>query len=53
MLLARLVGGNLWAMSSEIDKLALYTLGRRIEVEDVKKITSSAQEANIFALVDA
>jgi DNA polymerase-3 subunit delta len=52
-LLARLVGGNLWIMSSEINKLALFALGRRIEVEDIKAVVSSAQEANVFAMVDA
>ena len=52
-LLARLVGGNLWIMSNEISKLALFTLGRRIEVEDIKAIVSSAQEANVFTMVDA
>jgi DNA polymerase-3 subunit delta len=52
-LLARLVGGNLWIMSSEINKLALFASGRRIEVEDIKEIVSSAQEANVFAMVDA
>jgi DNA polymerase-3 subunit delta len=52
-LLARLVGGNLWIMTNEINKLALFTSGRRIEVEDIKAIVSSAQEANVFAMVDA
>jgi DNA polymerase-3 subunit delta len=52
-LLARLVGGNLWTMTNEINKLALFTSGRRIEVEDIKAIVSSAQEANVFAMVDA
>jgi DNA polymerase-3 subunit delta len=52
-LLAKLVGGNLWVMTNEISKLALYTLGRRIEVEDIKVVVSSAQEANVFAMVDA
>jgi DNA polymerase III subunit delta len=52
-LLARLVGSNLWTMTGEINKLVLYALGRRIEVEDVKKSVSSAQEASVFALVDA
>jgi DNA polymerase III subunit delta len=52
-LLARLVGSNLWTMTGEINKLELYALGRRIEVEDVKKSVSSAQEASVFALVDA
>lgn len=52
-LLARLVGGNLWVMSSEIAKLALFALGRRIEVEDIKALVSSAQEASVFEMVDA
>ncbi len=52
-LLARLVGGNLWIMSSEINKLALFALGRSIEVDDIKAVVSSAQEANVFAMVDA
>ncbi|MCX6011756.1 MAG: DNA polymerase III subunit delta [Chloroflexi bacterium] len=52
-LLARLVGGNLWIMSGEIAKLSLFTGGRRIEAEDINKVVSSAQEANVFAMVDA
>jgi len=52
-LLARLVGGNLWIMTNEISKLALFTSGRRIELEDIKALVSSAQEANVFAMVDA
>ena len=52
-LLARFVGGNLWIMANEIDKLVLFTSGRRIEEEDVKRVVSYAQEANVFAMVDA
>jgi len=52
-LLARFVGGNLWIMANEIDKLALFASGRRIEEEDVKLVVSYAQEANVFAMVDA
>jgi DNA polymerase-3 subunit delta len=51
--LAEIVGGNLWTMSGEINKLALFATGRRIEEEDVKAVVSSAQEANVFAMVDA
>jgi len=51
--LAKLVGGNLWIMANEISKLALFTSGRRIDVEDVKAIVSYAQETNVFAMVDA
>jgi len=52
-LLAQLVGGNLRLMASEINKLALFVSGRRIEESDVKQMVSYAQEANIFAMVDA
>lgn len=52
-LLARFVGGNLWIMSNEIDKLVLFASGRRIEEEDIRRVVSYAQEANIFAMVDA
>lgn len=52
-LLARLVGGNLWMMSSEINKLALFAFGRRIEEEDIRVVVSSAQEASVFTMVDA
>ena len=52
-LLARFVGNNLWIMSNEIDKLVLYTNGRRIEDEDVRTVVSYTQEANVFAMVDA
>ena len=52
-LLAKLVGSNLWIMRSEISKLVLFTSGRRIEEEDVTRVVSYAQEANVFAMVDA
>ena len=52
-LLAKLVGGNLWIMTSEINKLVLFTSGRRIEEEDVNSVVSYAQQANVFAMVDA
>ena len=52
-LLAELIGGDLRAMNSEIQKLLLYCQGRPIGEDDVKRMTSQIQEANIFALVDA
>ncbi len=52
-LLARLVGSNLWIMTSEINKLVLFTSGRRIEEEDVKTVVSYSQQVNVFAMVDA
>ncbi len=52
-LLTKLVGGNLWIMASEINKLVLFTSGRRIEAEDVKTVVSYTQQDNVFAMVDA
>jgi DNA polymerase-3 subunit delta len=52
-LLARFVGNDLWVMAGEVDKLALFTGGRRIEEADVRAVVSYAREANVFAMVDA
>jgi len=52
-LLAELIGGDLWAMDGEIQKLLLYSQERPISEDDVRQLVSYAQEANIFALVDA
>ncbi len=52
-LLAELIGGDLWAMDGEIQKLLLYSGERPISEDDVGQLVSCIQEANIFALVDA
>jgi DNA polymerase-3 subunit delta len=52
-LLAELIGGDLWAMNGEIQKLLLYSQERPISEDDVGQLVSHVQEANIFALVDA
>jgi len=52
-LLAELIGGDLWAMGGEIQKLLLYSRERPISEDDVRQLVSCIQEANIFALVDA
>ena len=52
-LLTKLVGSNLWIMTSEIDKLVLFASGRRIEEKDVKMVVSHDQQADVFAMVDA
>jgi DNA polymerase-3 subunit delta len=52
-LLIRFVGNDLWTMSGEVDKLTQFTAGRRIEEADIKAVVSDAQEANVFAMVDA
>ena len=52
-LLTRLIGSNLWFMSSELEKLILYADGRRIEEKDVKPLVSYTQQSNVFTMVDA
>ncbi len=52
-LLVRMIGGNLWIMASELDKLVMFASGRRIDEEDVRTVVSYAQQANVFAMVDA
>jgi len=52
-LLSELIGGDLWAMDGEIQKLLLYSQERPISEDDVRQLVSHVQEANIFALVDA
>ena len=52
-LLTRLVGSDLWIMTSEIDKLILFAKGRRIEEEDVRTVVGYAQETTVFVMIDA
>ena len=52
-MLAAFAGDNLWVLASEIDKLILFTGGRRIEEKDIKEVVSYAREANVFTMVDA
>lgn len=52
-LLTRLVGSNLWVMSSEIDKLVLWANNRRIEEDDVKLMVGYTQQVSVFTMVDA
>src|SRR4030042_4693800 len=52
-LISQLVGSNRWVMSNELDKLTLYTAGRAINGEDVKAVGSSAQEFDVYDMVDA
>ena len=51
--LVDLVGGNLWAMDSELEKLTTYRQDRAVGVDDVQLLVPWAREANIFAAVDA
>jgi DNA polymerase-3 subunit delta len=51
--LVRFVGNDLWTMANEVDKLVLYTAGRRIEEADVKAVVSYTREEKVWELVDA
>lgn len=51
--LAELVGGDLWTIDRELEKLSLYATGRSITDADVRAMVPYAQEANIFNAVDA
>lgn len=48
-----LVGNNLFMITSEIDKLALYvTDPKKIDAEVVEKLVAKSLEQNIFSLID-
>jgi len=51
--LARLVGSNLWVLSSELEKLFLFAAGRGIESADVSAVVTASREIGVFELVDA
>jgi DNA polymerase-3 subunit delta len=52
-LLADYIGGDLWSLTGEINKLITFCIGREITENDVKEVSSFAREENIFALVDS
>jgi len=51
--LAEQVGGELWAMANEIDKLVAYAGGRPISITDVGCLVAWLPEASIFKMVDS
>lgn len=51
--LAELVGGDLWTIDRELEKLSLYAADRSITDTDVRAMVPYVQEANIFNAVDA
>ena len=52
-ILSQHVGGNLWTMDNELEKLALYVGDRTVEEGDVRLLVTVSREANIFSAVDA
>ncbi len=51
--MADLVGGDLWTLDQELEKLSLYASGREIGEADVRLMVSQVREASIFEAVDA
>ena len=51
--MGELVGGDLWTIDRELEKLSLYAAGREITDTDVRVMVPYAQEANIFNAVDS
>ncbi len=47
------VGGDLWQMDNEIQKLASFCLNREIQKKDVDELVRAQFEGEIFALIDA
>ncbi|MDZ7728995.1 MAG: hypothetical protein U5Q44_12790 [Dehalococcoidia bacterium] len=52
-LLADIHGSNTLALANELDKLALYTMGREATVDDVALVCSGERAFSTFQLVDA
>lgn len=52
-MLGELVGGDLWALQGEIEKLALHAGEQGIEEQDVEALVSNSREVSIFRAVDA
>lgn len=51
-LLSQLVGGNLWIMDNELEKLALYAGDKAIDEKTVNTLVSQSRESSIFSAVD-
>lgn len=52
-LLAAITNGNTLAIANELDKLALYTMGRDVTVDDIYTLCSGEREITQFNLLDA
>ncbi len=52
-LIATVTNGNTLMIANELDKLALYTMGREVTVDEVYAVCSGARDVNDFALLDA
>ena len=51
--ITEMIGNDLWTLDRELEKLSLFATAREITEADVRSLVPYAQEANIFAAVDA
>lgn len=51
--LAEVVGADLARLGLSLDQLALYCMGRQIEVDDVDDLIADTRERSVFELTDA
>ncbi len=51
--LAALIGGDLWHLNSEIEKLVVYADGQPIQVDTVDRMNASGLAPSVFMLVDS
>lgn len=47
------IGGDLFTLSNEINKLVAFTAGRMIEEKDVRLLVAASREVEVFTLIDA
>jgi DNA polymerase-3 subunit delta len=52
-MLVKLIGSDLWAMSTEIEKLTLFADGAAIDEKLIARMVQVSPESNIFHLIDA
>ncbi|PKB64773.1 MAG: DNA polymerase III subunit delta [SAR202 cluster bacterium Io17-Chloro-G3] len=52
-LLMEYVGGNLWVLAGEIEKLSLYCTRDEIGVDEVRVLVGRSRQVSIFDIIDA
>jgi len=52
-LLVELLGHDMWALASELEKLAVFARGETVKEAQVRELVSAARAVGVFQLVDA